>query len=92
MAVKVPTTIYQESLGSLKLIIANFDGTVSSNDIDDGDTWASGINGIVGYWCNLTYNGTQTKEGCDVTLSTSTFTFNVGEDNKTGILYVLCKS
>ena len=88
MAAKTPDSIQQESLGSLKLIIATF----STNDIDDGDTWASGISGIVGYWGNLTDDGTQAKEGIDISLSTSTFTFNVGEDNRTGLIYVLAKS
>jgi hypothetical protein len=88
MAAKTPDSIQQESLGSLKLIIATF----TTNDIDDGDTWASGIQGIVGYWGNLTDDGTQAKEGIDISLSTSTFTFNVGEDNRTGLIYVLAKS
>lgn len=50
MAAKLPTSIHRENLGSVNLYIALFDGTVSSNDIDDNDTWASGIKGIVGYW------------------------------------------
>jgi hypothetical protein len=91
MAAKTPDSIQQESLGSLKLIIATF----STNDIDDGDTWASGIRGVVGYWGNLTDDGTQAKEGIDITLTTAAtgaFTFNVGEDNRTGLVYVLAKS
>jgi hypothetical protein len=50
MAAKLPTTLTKENLGSVNLYIANFDGTVSSNDIDDDDTWASGIKGIVAMW------------------------------------------
>ena len=88
MAAKTPDSIQQESLGSLKLIIATF----STNDIDDTDTWASGIQGIVGYWANATDDPTQAKEGIDVALSTSTFTFSTGEDNRTGMVYVLAKS
>jgi hypothetical protein len=91
MAAKTPDSVLIESLGSLKLTIATF----SSNDIDDGDTWTSKIAGIVGYWGNLTDDGTQAKEGIDITLTTAAtgvLTFNVGEDNRTGVIYVLSKS
>lgn len=43
MAAKVPTTIRKENWGSVNVLIANFDATVSSNDIDDNDTWATGV-------------------------------------------------
>ena len=91
MASKTPDSIVQESLGSLKLHIATF----STNDIDDTDYWTSKIPGIVGYWGNLTDDGTQTKEGIDITLTTAStglLTFNVGESNRTGVIYVLSKS
>jgi len=91
MAAKTPDSVLRENLGSLTLHIATF----STSDIDDGDTWTSKIPGIVGYWGNLTDDGTQTKEGIDITLTTAAtgvMTFNVGEDNRTGVIYVLSKS
>jgi len=88
MAAKTPDSVLRESTGSLTLHIAVF----STNDIDDGDTYASGIKEIVGYWANGTDDPTQTKEGIDVSLSSSTFTFNTGENDRTGILYVLSRT
>lgn len=91
MAAKTPDSILIENWGSLFLRIATF----STSDIDDGDTWASGIPYPMGYWGNLTDDGTQEKEKIDVTLTTSasgTFTFNVGEDNRTGMIYVLSRT
>ena len=91
MAAKTPDSVIVESCGSLTLRIATF----STNDIDDGDTWTSNIPGVVGYWGNLTDDGTQAKEGIDITLTTAAtgvFTFNVGEDNRTGLIYVLSRS
>lgn len=88
---KTPDSVTLESVGSKFMRIATF----SSNDIDDGDTWASGIRGVVSYWGNLTDDGTQTKEGIDITLTTpatGAFTFHVGEDNRTGVIYVLSDS
>ena len=83
------STVQRESFGSLTLTIATF------SNIDDGGTWTSKISGIVGYWGNLTDDGTQTKEGIDITLTTAAtgvFTFNVGENSRTGVIYVLSKS
>ena len=82
------TTIKRQSAGSNTLITAAF------TDIDDGDTWTSNIPSVVGYWCNLTDAPSTGKEGCDVTLTTpatGVFTFNTGEDSRTGTLHVLCK-
>ena len=90
MAKKTPDSVIIESVGSLTLRIATF----STNDIDDTDYWTSGIQGIVGYWGNLTDDGTQTKEGIDITLTTAStglLTFNVGEGNRTGVIYVLSR-
>ena len=105
MAAKTPDTIYTENFGSLRLTIAIFSTTGS---IDDGDTWDSGIegtikdvngtavaylDGVVGWWGNLTNTtGTQGKEGFDISHSHGTFTFNVGEDDKTGTVYVLSRT
>ena len=87
MAAKTPDSILSESWGSLRLYIATF----STNDIDNGDTWASAIPGIVGYWGCLNDDGTQEKEGLAIALSGTTLTFKVGEANRTGIVYVLQK-
>jgi hypothetical protein len=104
MAAKKPDSVETLAFGSLRLIVGKFSTTGS---IDDGDTWATGMQGtitdpssgtynvtdhsIVGYWGNLTTDGTQEKEGIDITESAGTLTFNVGEDNKEGIIYVLVK-
>lgn len=89
MAAKTPDSIVRESMGSKTLFIATF----STNDIDDGDTWATGLGtNIVGYWGNLTDDGTQAKESIDISNSSGTLTFNVGEDNRTGIVYVLANA
>lgn len=89
MAAKTPTKIYRESCGSVTKVIAVFSGT---NDIDDNDTWATGIPNITGYWCNPTDDPTtQTKEAIDVTLttpSTGLLTFRVGEANREGVVHV----
>lgn len=62
MAAKTPTRIIKENLGSVNLCMALFDGTVSSNDIDDNDTWDAGAAGkkIVGHpWVIPTIDGPQ---------------------------------
>ena len=80
-----PSTIKQESAGNLKLILATF------TDIDNGETWASGITEIVKYHATGTDDPTtQGNESIDVALSGSTFTFYTGEDNRTGTLFVYC--
>jgi len=86
MAAVTATLVTRESAGSLTLHIVTFGSTA------DGSTYASGIPSIIGYWGNVITDGTQTKEGIDVTLSDSTFTFNLGETKTSGImLYVLSR-
>jgi hypothetical protein len=84
---RTPSSLIQESVGSMTLWIAPF--TV----IDDTDTYASGqTNRIVAAWCDPTDVPTgAAKEGIDVTytLSTGAITFNVGEDARAGNLYML---
>jgi hypothetical protein len=90
MAAKTPTTIRKESLGSLTLIIANFDGTVSSNDIDDNDTWATGITSIVGWpIVQSTIDGPQDCT-IDAVGTDGTLTF-ASAANQTAYVYVLCR-
>lgn len=87
MAVKTPDPIVTENTGSSTLHIATF------SDIDDGDTWASGIQNIIGYWAVATDAPTSGPlGGIDVSLSSTTFTFNTGEDDRTGLVFVLSKT
>lgn len=88
MAAKLPTKVTVESIGSLKLAVALFDGTVSSNDIDDNDTWASGIKSAIAYGVFSTIDGPQdcTIDAYDRT--TGTFTFGSAA-NQTGYVLVL---
>lgn len=91
MAAKVPTTITKENLGSLKLIIAKFDGTVSGNDIDDNDTWATGITSIIGWpIVQSTIDGPQDCTIDAIDFTTGTVTFGSAA-NQTAVVYVLCK-
>lgn len=91
MAAKTPTTIYKENLGSLRLIIANFDGTVSSNNIDDNDTWATGITTIIGWPIVATsIDGPQDCTVDAVDFATGTITF-ASAANQTAIVYILCR-
>lgn len=84
------SSTWRESVGDLTLTIATF------SDLDDGDTWASGIQSVVAFWGNCTdAAGTQGNEGVDMNLttaSTGTFTFYLGEDNRTAMIYVLSSS
>jgi len=83
---RTPDAVTSESFGSVRLVIATF------AELDDGDTWVTNIPNAVGYWCNATTSPTQTDEAIDVSFSAGTFTFNCGEEDKAGMLYVLTKS
>jgi hypothetical protein len=88
MAAATVSTIVRHSAGSNTLV------RVSFSNIDDTNTWDSGIYDAVGYWANGTDTpGTQTKSGIDVayTARTGRFTFSCGEDARTGDLIVLFK-
>lgn len=86
MAAKLPTSIKKESLGSLKLIIAKFDGTVSSNDLDNADTWATGITSIVGdpWFAGAIFVGLAVDPVTGIITATTAGT-------AVGTVYVLCK-
>jgi len=87
MAVRTPDPLLIENTGSSTLHIATF------SDIDDGDTWASAIQNIIGYWAVASDDVTSGQlAGIDLSLSSSTFTFNTGEDDRTAIVYVLSKN
>jgi len=80
-----PTLVLRENAGSTMLHIATFAGTT-----DDGDTYVSGISDVVGFWGNCTDDSTgATYNGVDISESSGTFTFNLGEDNRSLMLYVL---
>jgi hypothetical protein len=77
-------TPIRESWGSLLLHIITF------SNIDDENTYASGIKRVVGYWANGTDAATDHHNaGIGVVESSGTFTFEVGEAARTGMLYVL---
>ena len=85
-----PSTIRQEVLGSVRLIIANFADTS-----DDADTWASGLSKTppIAYWTSHTENPTtQASVGVAVNYSAGTFTFYPAEDNAAFTLFVLIRS
>ena len=86
MAAITPSSVTRESMGSLTMLICPFAGTA-----DDGDTYASGLPNVVGFWANGTDDPTQGAEGIDVSNSSGTFTFNLGEDNRAFTLYILAR-
>jgi len=83
MAARTPSLIVRETFGSLQIHILTF------SDIDHGDTYVSGIKRVVGYWANGTDDPTAKAERIEVAHSAGTFTFSTGEDDRTGMLYVL---
>lgn len=88
MAAVTPSATYRESVGSLTLTIATFAATV-----DNGDTWASGIQGILGVWITGTdAPGTQTNIGSGASFSGATVTLRLAEDNSACTLFVVSKS
>jgi hypothetical protein len=88
MAAVTPSTTYRESCGSGTLIIANFAATT-----DDGDTWASGIEGIVSVMaCQADTAGTATSTGAGASFSGKTVTFHIGEADSKVTLWVFAKA
>lgn len=87
MAAKTPDSVVVENFGTKTLYKCRF----STNDIDDGDTYASKVLNAVAFWCSPTDMPTQTQEGIDVgyVATTGAFTFYTGEDDRTGDLYIL---
>jgi hypothetical protein len=84
-----PDTLLSENMGTLRLVIAQF--TTAANG-DDGETWASGLTGVIDFWTQCKNDPTQTSEGMEVTESSGTFTFNMAEDNKAFSLFVLTRN
>jgi len=88
MAAVTPSTIIESSQGDNKLIIANF-----ANTTDSGDTWASGIQGIVSVMaCQADVAGTATSTGAGASYSGSTITLYMGEANSAMTVWILAKS
>jgi hypothetical protein len=86
MAEKTPDSIIVESEGSLRKIIATF----TTNDIDDDDTWVSGIKSAIDWDVHTSIDGPQdcTIDAYDAT--TGTFTFGSAA-NQTGRVTVWCR-
>ena len=88
MAAKTPDTIIRESLGKLKLHICDF----TTTNIDNEDTYASGITSIVGepIFAVSVDPTSQGDENCNVVTTTSTgsIEFHSPQDNLTGTLYI----
>lgn len=73
-----------ENVGSVNLHILKY------SDIDDTDTQGATYNNIVGYNANATDTPTSSlNASIDVANSSGTFTFNSGEDSRTGSLRIL---
>lgn len=91
MAAITPDSVQTENLGSVKLIIARF----TAGTADDGDTWTSGITGIIpnAFWTvDLDDPTTQASVGVAVAESSGIFTVYPAEDNKPFSLFILAKS
>lgn len=88
MAAVTPSSVYKENAGSMTLHIATFAATT-----DNGDTWDSNIEHIVGYWINATDSPTSAAScGSSLSESSDTFTISLGENNRSVMVYVLSKS
>ncbi len=92
MAERTPSTIIRGSLGEFTLHVAEF------ADLDNADTWASGIQGIVSIMAVQTSASTGTvglNQGAGATLTTAStglITVFNGEDAQTGTLWVISRS
>lgn len=87
MAERTPASVLIENTGSSTLHIVTF------SDVDDGDTYASGLENIIGYW-SVTADAPTSGQlaAIDIAESSGTFTFHAGEDNRKLLLYVLTKT
>lgn len=85
MAAKTPDSIFQEKLGTVRLILARF----STTNIDDTDTYSTGMTGIVDAF--FTPDTTTGVVGCSVAASTGVITFAASAPNQTGTLHILVR-
>ncbi len=84
MAKKTPSSVTRFNWGSVNAFKVVF------SDIDNSDTYVSGLTGVLGQWANKTDEpGSQGNEGIAVSHSSGTFTFYAGETNNAVELYVL---
>lgn len=87
MAAITPTSVVKTNMGDTTLLIATF------TTCSDGDTWASGIQGILSALNIVNGNPTtQASAGSAVTWSGSTFTFFPGENSLGQIVWVICRT
>jgi hypothetical protein len=87
MAPVTPATVWRANLGSTAQVTARF------TTADDGDTWASGMSGIVNYMAqDRTNPATQASVGMAATESSGTFTFYPAEDGTAFDLIVQFKA
>jgi len=87
MAAITPDSILQESIGSLKLLICNFETTL----IDDADTYATGLgSSYVAAWSSA--NTDETGEVVNVANSAGTLTFYTNAGGNVGAtIYILVR-
>ena len=94
MASKNHSTVKVHTMGNLKLSVIDF------TDIDNGDTYDSGIPGAVAYWGTATDDPTINREGVNITytndvigtVNAGRFTLYTSEDNRVVKLYVLSRT
>jgi len=95
MADRTHSTVETHSVGNLRLSIIAF------TDIDDGDTYDSGLPAAVSYWATATDDPTINRENVMVKYQQDVpggakdagrFTFLAGEDNRVLDLYVLSRT
>lgn len=87
MAAITPDSILQESIGSLKLLICNFETTL----IDDADTYATGLgDSYVAAWSSASTD--ETGEVVNVANSSGTLTFYTNAGSNVGAtIYILVR-
>lgn len=85
MAAKTPDSINEYNVGELRLLVAKF----ITSDIDDNDTWASGIKSIIGVpiWQGVGDNGYDVQI---TSISDGTITFDAAA-NSTGYLFIFAR-
>jgi len=83
MAIKTPDSVRVNNVGNLRHIVATF----STNDIDDNDTWASGIKSAIDWDIHTSIDGPQDCTVDNYAAATGTFTF-ASAANQTGRLVI----
>jgi len=83
MAAKTPDSVVVESVGNLRKITATF----STNDIDDNDTWTSGIRSAVAWDVHTSIDGASDTAVDAYDATDGKFTFGSAA-NQTGRLVI----